>query len=114
MNLTFLNVLRIAFAILILAFGVDKFFPFLPTCSLNQYIPPSGMIVTGLIEIGFGITLLLKKYELIALKILTSISIGGVIFHLIIGTTDFKGAIIASLMGLFLIFVDKKQIQAKI
>ena len=79
---------------------------------MSEYIPPSGMIITGIIEIGFGIILLIKKYELLALRILTGLIIGGLIFHLGTGSTDFSGAIIGSLMGLFLIFAYKKQIQA--
>jgi len=111
MNLPFLNVLRITFALFCIAFGIDKFFQFLPTCSLTQYIPPIGMLITGIIEIGFGIILLIKKYELLALRILTGLIIGGLILHLVKGSTDFSGAIIGSLMGLFLIFAYKKQIK---
>ena len=111
MNPTFLNVVRIGFALFCIGFGLDKFLYFLPTCSLTQYISPTGMLITGIIELVFGMALLFKKYELMALRILTALIIGGLMLHLIKGTTDFNGAIVGSLMGLFLIFAYKRQIK---
>ena len=110
MNPTFLNVLRIIFALLLIGFGIDKFVMFLPICSLTEYIPPEGNLITGIIELVFGVALVFKKYEMISLRILTAISIGGLLFHLAIGSTDFSGALVSSFMGLFLIFVYKNQI----
>jgi len=112
MNQTFLNVLRIVFALFCIGFGIDKFVTFLPACSLTEYIPLAGMYVTGIIELVLGGTLLFKKYELISLKILTAVSIGGFMFHLVTGSTDFGGALVCSFMGSLLIFAYKKQIQA--
>lgn len=111
MNPTFINVLRIVFALNCIIFGVDKFFEFLPTCSLTNHISQRGLIVTGVIEIILGFLLLLKKWELWVLRIGTGIMIGGVAFHLAKGSYDISGALIGALIGLFLIFAYKKQLK---
>lgn len=106
-----LNILRIAFAIFFIGFGIDKFVEFLPTCSLTNYIPQEGMMITGVLEIVLGIAILLDKYVLLSLRIATAISIGGLLFHLLTGTYDCGGAAFGSIFGLILIFVYKENKQ---
>ena len=108
MNPTTIKILRILFALFCLVFGVDKFLEFLPTCNLNQQIPPIGMQFTGIFQIIIGILLLLNKWVLLALRIVTAIIIGGLLMHLFIGQYDLTGALFGSMLGLLLIFNYKK------
>jgi len=103
-----LKILRIVFAIFSIGFGIDKFVDFLPTCSLTAYIPHEGMMVTGILEIIAGIALLIKKQVLLSLRMVTALSMGGLMFHLFTGTYDFLGATFGTILGLMLIFAYKK------
>jgi len=108
MSSTLFSNIRIFFALFCILFGLDKFVSFLPTCSLTEFISPIGMFVTGILELIFGSLLLFKQKELLALRILTAITIGGLMLHLIKGRYDISGGIIGSIIGLYLIFAYKK------
>ena len=110
MNPTLFTSLKIFFALFCIGFGIDKFIPFLPICSLTNYFPPYGMTVLGGIEMGLGILLLLKMKTLLLLRLITAIMIGAVLLHLFTGSFDFGGALIGSAIGLLLIFETKKTI----
>jgi len=60
MKPTFKNILRIAYGLFCIGFGIDKFVEFLPTCGLIPNLPPFSMELIGILEIGIGI-LLLKR-----------------------------------------------------
>jgi len=107
MNSTLTKVLQILFALFCIGFGIDKFIPFLPTCSLTNHISSNGMIATGIVEIALGISLLLNKYVLICLRLATGIMIFGLIFHLATSTYDCGGAFIGTILGLILIYAHK-------
>ena len=108
MNPTIVNTVQIIFALFCIAFGIDKFVEFLPTCSLANTISQRGMMLTGVLEIGIGIMLFFKKYTLLFLRLGTAIILGGLLLHIVKGTYDFSGALIGSIMGLFIIFAHKK------
>ena len=108
MNPATVHIVQILFALFCILFGIDKFVEFLPTCSLLNYLPKSAMMVTGVLEIAIGILLLLKKQILLVLRLATAIMIGGLLLHVVKGTYDFSGALIGGLLGLFLIFAHKK------
>jgi len=110
MNPAIINIVQIAFAIFCIVFGIDKFVEFLPTCSLTTVIPKEGMMITGVLEIGIGIMLLLKKHTLLILRIGTAIILGGLLMHIVKGTDDVGGALLGSIMGLFLIIAHKRTI----
>lgn len=109
MTPTLENILLILFAIFCIAFGLDKFLEFLPTCSLTSHIPKNGLMLIGVLEILIGISLLLKKkYTLTALRLAVAIMFGGVIFHLLKGTYDIGGAVIGVVLGVILIVSQKR------
>ena len=103
------QILQIAFALFCIAFGIDKFYQFLPTCSLISHIPPVGMMVIGVMEILIGIALLLDRYTLTALRLAVAIIIGGILMHLLTGTYDIGGAVLGSVLGLATIFLYKAE-----
>lgn len=105
----FLKVFRIIFIIICLSFGIDKFIKFLPTCSLTGHISQRGIIFTSILEIAAGICLLLRKKELLAIRVATAVMIGGLLLHIIKGNYDLSGALIGASIGLILIFDYKKR-----
>jgi len=109
MNPSLENMLQILFAVFCIVFGIDKFLEFLPTCSLTNHIPQSGMMVTGILEIILGIALLLKKYTFTALRLVTGIMLGGLILHLMTGSYDVGGAVFGAVLGLILIVSQKRK-----
>jgi hypothetical protein len=107
MNQKIAGTIHILFALICIVFGIDKLIEFLPTWSLTSHIFQTGMIVTGVLEIGIGIMLFLKKYTLLSLKLGTAIMFGGMLVHVIDGTYDFSGALVGLIMGMFLIYEHK-------
>ena len=104
MNPSLVNILRIAFGIFCIVFGMDKFLEFLPTCSLIPNLPPFSMEAVGVLEIGIGILLLLNKYTRPTLLIVTAIMSSGVLLHILLGTSDFSGALVGTIWGILLIY----------
>lgn len=107
MNTTFVNILRITFGLFCIAFGIDKFVEFLPTCSLTYHAPNYLMQGTGILEIGIGILLILDKYTMSTLQLITVVMFSGVLLHTLIGTYDFGGAFIGSIWGMALVYLYK-------
>ena len=108
MSPTLANMLRIAFGIFCIAFGIDKFVEYLPTCSLIPNLPPFSMELVGILEIGMGFLLLLNKYTMPTLQIVTVMMFSGVVLHTLIGTYDFSGAFIGTIWGMLLVYLYKE------
>ena len=67
MNAKILKVVQIFFAINFIIVGIDKFYAFLPKCSLVDHVSETVWIAIGVIEIIMGIFILLNKYNNITL-----------------------------------------------
>jgi hypothetical protein len=107
MNHTVITALRILFGIFCIAFGIDKFVEFLPKCSLLNHLPVWTMWGTGVLEIGLGLCMILDKYTMIALQIAAVVMFTGVVLHTLIGTYDFSGALIGTVVAMILIFLSR-------
>jgi len=107
MKPTFKNILRIAYGLFCIGFGIDKFVEFLPTCGLIPNLPPFSMELIGILEIGIGILLLLNKYTMPTLQVITVVMFSGVLLHTLIGTYDFIGAFIGTIWGMLLVYLYK-------
>jgi len=107
MNSKILTFLRIFLAINLIIIGIDKFYTFLPPCSLMKNISTTGAMVGGVVEILLGIFILLK-IQLKPVLYTTAFLMGAaVISHLINGTYDLGGALFLMLYALGLIYFDK-------
>jgi putative oxidoreductase len=107
MNSQFTKIIRIVLGLLLVVFGANKLFPFIPM------EPPSGAAgdflnslgatgyifpVLGVLEIFIGVLLLLKKWVAFALIMLAPISINILLFHLFL---DIPGVIMSIVVAVF-------------
>ena len=65
------------------------------------------MELIGILEIGIGILLLLNKYTMPTLQVITVVMFSGVLLHTLIGTYDFSGAFIGTIWGMLLVYLYK-------
>ncbi len=91
MNSQFTKIIRIVLGLLLLVFGANKFLHFIPmespTGSAGDFLNSLGATgyifpVVGVLEVGIGLLLLLKKWVAFALILLAPISINILLFHL--------------------------------
>jgi len=115
MNSQFTKIIRILLGIVLLAFGLNKLLssPFIPLPELPQKagdfmasLGATGYVLktVGLIEIGIGILLLLKKWVAFALIALVPISLNILLFHLFLDVSGIIGAIVVATLNGILIY----------
>lgn len=115
MNSQFTKIIRILLGIVLLAFGLNKLLPspFIPLPELPQKagdfmtsLGATGYVLktVGLIEIGIGILLLLKKWVAFALIALVPISLNILLFHLFLDVSGIIGAIVVTALNAVLIY----------
>lgn len=107
MNSKFTKFARILLGLMLIIFGANKLFQFLPippaTGAAGDFLNSLGSTgyifpVIGILEIGIGILLLVKKWVPFALIVLAPISFNILLFHLFL---DIPGLGIALLVVLF-------------
>ncbi len=115
MNSQFTKIIRIFLGIILLAFGLNKLLtsPFIPLPELPQKagdfmasLGATGYVLktVGLIEIGIGVLLLLKKWVAFALIALVPISLNILLFHLFLDVSGIVGAILVATLNGILIY----------
>lgn len=115
MNSQFTKIIRILLGLVLLAFGLNKLLPspFIPLPELPQKagdfmtsLGATGYVLktVGLIEIGIGILLLLKKWVAFALIALVPISLNILLFHLFLDVSGIIGAIVVAALNGILIY----------
>lgn len=115
MNSQFTKIIRILLGVVLLAFGLNKLLssPFIPLPELPQKagdfmasLGATGYVLktVGLIEIGIGILLLLKKWVAFALIALVPISLNILLFHLFLDVSGIIGAIVVATLNGILIY----------
>lgn len=105
--------LRILLGLFMLVFGINKFvgfmsFPEIPGDggTLMTIYATSGFIkIIGVLEILFGIALLLGKYVPLALTFLTAIMFNAAVFHALHDLPNIGGAMVGLILCLALIFM---------
>ena len=89
MNSKVFMVVRILLAIMLLVFGTNKFFNFLPPFEVPQaaqdyfaaMASSKTIQVVGIIEVLTGLALLINRYGALMAVILMSVSVNAVLFH---------------------------------
>lgn len=107
-----LNVLRILFGVFCIFFGVNKFaglleFPPIPGDGgilLGIYFSSGFLKIIGVLEILFGLTLVLRKYIQISLIVLMAIMINALIFHLLHDLNGVGGALVGCILGAAVVY----------
>jgi putative oxidoreductase len=108
MNSKFTKMARIALGLALLIFGanmIKSFLPFPPPKGLPGYI----FSVVGVLEIGIGIMLLLKKWVAFALLLLAPISINIFLFHMFLDLPGMGTAIAIVVVNTSLIYKHWQQ-----
>jgi len=115
MNATVTKVLRSFLGILLLVFGANKFFHFMPMPPLSEeamafmgVLTNSGYIfpILGVVYILAGACLLLNKAVPFALVMLVPVSINIVAFHLTFDPAGIAGAALVAVLNVLLIYAN--------
>lgn len=115
MNSKFTSIVRILLGIILLVFGLNKFYPlpFLPTPQLPEnasefmnslvatgYVLP----IVGVLEVLIAIMLLTKNWIAFALIVLVPISLNILLFHLFLDLPSIGGAVLVAVLNVILIY----------
>lgn len=91
MNSKVFMVLRILFGLMLLVFGLNKFFNFLPApeglseaagAYFGAIVSTKTFLLVGLVEVLTGLALILNKFGALMSVILMSVSVNIVLFHI--------------------------------
>ena len=115
MNSKFTSIVRILLGIILLVFGLNKFYalPFLPTPQLPEsasefmnslvatgYVLP----IVGVLEVFIAIMLLTKNWIAFALIVLVPISLNILLFHFFLDLPSIGGAVLVAVLNIILIY----------
>lgn len=113
MNSKLVLVMRLLLALILLVFGLNKFFHFLP---MPPPVPGSFMealFLTGymfpliaITEIGVGLLLLINKWTGFALVWLAPISVNIILFHITFDITTIGPAALVAILNMLLIYAN--------
>jgi uncharacterized membrane protein YphA (DoxX/SURF4 family) len=113
MNSKLTMVLRIVLALVLLVFGANHFFGFMPSPTLpaDSFIPhiiATGYLwqLIGLIEIIAGLLLILNKWKGFALVIMAPISVNIVLYHLTYDIANFGPGALVAVLNVLLIYAN--------
>jgi putative oxidoreductase len=113
-------VFRILLGIMILVFGLNKFFNFIPmpphpgaAGEFMGALAKSGYIfpIVAIVEISTGILLLVNKYKALALIVLFPVMLNAFLFHAFLDLPGIGAAAFAVIMNGFLMFREKESYQ---
>lgn len=114
MNSMFTKIVRIALGLMLLVFGANKFFQFyklpLPESDVAQNLIANleateyFFLALGIIEIIFGILLLIKKWVPFVLIALFPIAMNILLFHILFSTANMAFAILVAILDGILIY----------
>jgi len=113
MNSMFTKIVRILLGLLLVLFGANKFFGFIPLPDLPEQaasfmtsLGATGYVLktVGFLEIIIGALLLAKKWVAFALTLLVPITINIVFFHLFLDVNGIGGALLVAVLNTMLIY----------
>jgi putative oxidoreductase len=113
MNSQFTRLVRILLGIILVAFGLNKFFHFIPLPALpenaNNFMESlnnTGYVLplVGILEVMIGALLLTKNKVALALLILVPISVNILLFHLFLDIPGLLGALVVVALNAILIY----------
>ena len=107
--------LRILFGVFCLIFGLNKFLNFIPFppiegdgATLMTIYATSGFFkIIGILEIVFGLALIVGKYVPISLTFLIAIMFNALIFHALHDMGGIGGAVLGMILGCVLAYAYK-------
>jgi uncharacterized membrane protein YphA (DoxX/SURF4 family) len=118
MNSPFAKISRILLGVVLLAFGLNKFFQFISLPELPENaanfmtsLGETGYVlqVVGVLEVLIGLMLVFKKWVAFALILLAPISVNILFFHLFLDLPGLSAAILVVALNGILIYKHWKQ-----
>ena len=118
MNSKLIMVLRLLLGLILIVFGTNKFFQFIPSPPMEG--PPAdfmgALFVTGymfpmiaITEIIAGLLLLINKWTGLALILTATISLNIVLFHLVLAPAGIAAAALVAVLNVVLIYANWKK-----
>ncbi len=113
MNSKVLMVLRIILGLMLLVFGLNKFFHFLPdpegmSADAGAYfgalMSTKTMDMVAVVEVVAGLAFLLNKYGALMALILMSISINAVLFHATLDSANIAPALVLLVLNIIVLY----------
>lgn len=111
-------VLRILLGLILLTFGLNKFFPFMPMPDMPEpaeelmgALMASGYIMPmiAVTEILTGVLLIFGLFVPLALVLLAPLSVNVILFHLFLAPAAILPALVVATLNLYLLFAYKKR-----
>ncbi len=107
--------IRILFGVFCLVFGLNKFIGFLPMPEIagdggtlmGIYMSSGFMTIIAVLEIVFGLALIINKYVPLSLTILIAIMFNALIFHILHDMGGIGGSVLGMILGLLLVYANK-------
>ncbi len=118
MNPKIVTAARIILGIMLIIFGANKFFQFLPMPEMGGEagafmgaLVSTGylMIIVAIVEISVGILLLINQYVPLALLLLAPIAVNIIAFHLFLDIGGIGGGALVFILNVFLLFAYKNR-----
>ncbi len=114
-------VARILLGVILLLFGLNTFFHFMPmpeppedAGKLLGAFAESGYIfpMIGVVKIGVGVMLLINRYVALALLLLAPFSVNIILYHLALDLKGIPVALIVTALNIYLLFANKAKYDA--
>ena len=109
---------RLILGVILLIFGLNTFFPFMPMPELPECagkllgaFAESGYIfpMIGVVKIVVGVLLLINRYVALALLLLAPFSVNVILYHLVLDPKGIAAALIVAALNIYLLFAYKKK-----
>ena len=110
--------ISILLGITLIAFGLNKFFTFMPVLELSApglefmgaFVKVGyGMTIVAIVEIVTGILIAINKYRALALVILFPVMLNALLFHVFLDPENILPAVLVVVMNLFLMYASKEK-----
>lgn len=107
--------IRILFGLFCIIFGLNKFLNFIPMPPIDGdggtlmgiYATSGFFKIIAILEIVFGLALIVNKYVPLALTILIAIMFNALIFHILHDMGGIGGAVLGMILGCVLVYAHK-------
>ena len=113
MNSKIVLVVRILLGLMLLVFGLNKFFQFLPAPEgmsevagtyFGSLMASKTMTLVAVIEVIAGLSLVLNKYVPLMAVILMSISVNAVLFHAVLDPGNIAPALVLLVLNIVVLY----------
>ncbi len=115
MNSKVFMVIRIILGLFVLAFGINKFYQFIPmeapTGDAASYfealMSSKTLMLVAIVEIAAGLALIFNKFGALMAVILMSVSINAVLFHATLDPANILGALVLLILNIIVLYSYK-------